>query len=113
MKSAPFVAMILGGLILLWPSGGDGPAPGPDPSDMVSQAFDTYERLWRAHNATAAGKLRSGEITSDTEIHQFISAGQDPMRRIAFEPIAKAEQEALAGGWTPEKHAQILEGYSR
>jgi len=113
MKAAPFVAMVIGGVILLWPSGGDSPGPGPKPSDIVSDAFDTLERLWRAHNATAAGKLRSAEITSDTEIRQFIAAGQEPMRRIAFEAIAKAEQEALSGGWTAEKHAEILEGYTR
>ena len=111
MKSAPLIAMVIGGLILLWPSGND--SPGPGPGDMVSEAFDTYEKLWRQHNATAAGKLRSAEITSDAEIHQFIAAGQEPMRRIAFEAIAKAEQESLAGGWTAEKHAGILEGYSR
>jgi hypothetical protein len=44
MKAALFVAMILGGLILLWPSGGGvSPSPGPDDDSpaavLLSQCF--------------------------------------------------------------------------
>jgi len=105
---APMLA-ILGGILLLF-GGGDTPGPRPN-GDAVAKAFDTYETLWRKHNADAAGKLRSAEITDDTEIREFIAAGQEPMRRVAFEAIAKAEGEALKK-WTAEKHAEILEGYS-
>jgi hypothetical protein len=112
MKAAPFVAMIFGGLILLWPSGGDSPGPEPRPSDMVSEAFDTLEKLWRGHAVTAAGKLRSGEIATDVDLHKYMAAGMEPARRIAFESIAKSEQEALKDGWSAEKHAVILEGYA-
>ena len=104
--------LIAGLAVLFWPSGGVGPDPGPKPSDMVSEAFDTLERLWRGHAVTSAGKLRSGEITSDVDLQKYIAAGMEPARKIAFDAISKAEQEALKDGWTAEKHAAILEGYA-
>jgi hypothetical protein len=103
--------LIAGLAVLFWPGGGVDPTPGPD--DAVSRAFDVLEGLWRTHASNAAVKLRTGELTTDAEARKYIADGQEPMRKVAFAEIAAAEQEQLGSDWTAEKHAAILEGYSR
>ncbi len=100
-------------LILLIPEGSDNPTPPPS-SDPVAKSFDIYEDLWRKHAVAAADKLASGEFTKDTEVWEFLAAGQAPARKAAFNDLAKAEQEKFdaAGGWSAELHEEILRSYA-
>lgn len=98
-----FGAVLLVGLL----TSGDGISLTGDP---VSKAFDTYEALWRDGVSEAAQKLESGELTTDTETREFISAANQEARKQAFRAIAEAESKALEE-WTAEKHAKILRGY--
>lgn len=102
-------------LILLLPSDNDRPEPVPPkpPTDIVEKSFDTYEQLWRTHALKTADKLESGELKTDKDTWEFIAAGQEPARKVAFDEIAKKEQEYFEenGGWTPELHAELLRGY--
>ncbi len=100
-------------LILLIPDGTDGPTP-PPTTDAVAESFDIYEDLWRKHAVAAADKLASGEFTKDTEVWEYLAAGQAPARKAAFNDLAKAEQKKFdeAGGWSAELHEEILRSYA-
>lgn len=104
-------------LLFLLPSGDNGQPPVPPPSprnQMVSEAFDTYERLWIELSVQAAEKLERGELKTPEETWTFIASGQEPARKVAFDTIAKTEQEKLGGDkWTPELHAEVLKSYSK
>lgn len=99
------------------------PGPGPDDDDdpptpvvddIVHESFVTYEKLWRKHAADTAKKLESGDLKTDKSTWEFLAAGQEPARRIAFDALASEEQEYFkkAGEWTPEAHAKLLRSYS-
>lgn len=107
-------------VLLLIPtsSGPQPPIPNPvDPTEAktppeVLNAFSTYRRLWMDLNQKAAAKLDSGEFTTQQQVWDFIASGQEPARRIAFEKIAKHEQEVLGDGkWTPQLHSELLKQY--
>lgn len=106
-------------VLLLIPTknGPQPPIPNPDPTEAktpleVLDAFSTYRRLWMDLNQKAAVKLDSGEFTTQQQVWDFIASGQEPARRIAFEKIAKKEQEVLGDGkWTPELHSELLKQY--
>lgn len=103
-------------VLLLIPTDGtiQPPTPNPTGNAEVNEAFDTYKRLWIDLNLKAAEKLDKGEFTTDTEVYDYLATGQEPARKIAFDSIAKKEQEALGDGkWTPELHSTILKGYSK
>jgi hypothetical protein len=86
---------------------------GGAPSDLVRQAFVSYEKQWRDTNALAADGLASGEIKTEADAHDWIESRQKEIRRKAFAEIAKREQDQLGGGkWTAEKHAEILRGWA-
>lgn len=107
---------VLGLALLAWPTGGP-PKPRPTPvaEDLPAQAFDTYEALWRKLALEAAAKLDAGEFKTDREVWDFLAKGQEPMRKVAFEPLAKSEQEYFAkqGGWSAAAHAKLLRSYTQ
>lgn len=120
MKKSAYVGLACGVaavVLFLTPTGNDPQPPTPNvvtASKEVNEAFDTYKRLWVDLNLKAAEKLDSGEFKTQEEVWNFIASGQEPARRISFEPIAKSEQEKLGDGkWTPELHSSILKGYSK
>jgi hypothetical protein len=57
MKTAPLIAMVIGGLILLWPSGGVGPGPAPGPNDD-SPAVVVLSQCFAAEQAAKLDLLR-------------------------------------------------------
>lgn len=103
---------ILGILLLVWPA--KSPAP-PSSLDLPAKAFDSYEKLWRELAKQAADKLDAGELKTDQEAWNFLAQGQEPARRIAFQELAKTEQERFdkEGGWTPALHSKILREYAK
>jgi hypothetical protein len=116
---------ILSGIVALSLAFGSSflPGPGPDDdtdpptpvvNDVVHDSFVLYEKLWRKHSADAAKKLESGELKTDKATWEFLAAGQEPARRIAFDELASKEQAYFkeAGEWSPEVHAKILRSYS-
>jgi hypothetical protein len=108
---------VLGVLLLLWPSAEpenpDPPAPPPVVRDLPAQAFDTYEQLWRKLAKDAADRLDAGEFKTDKEVWDFLAKGQEPARRVAFEPLAKSEQDYFdsKGGWSSAAHSALLRSY--
>ena len=108
------LSLAFGSSFMPGPDGGDDPPPAPVTEDIVHSSFVTYEKLWRKHSADTAKKLEAGELKSDKETWEFLAAGQEPARRIAFDKLAAKEQEYFekAGDWTPEVHAKILRSYS-
>ena len=115
-KIIGLICGIIGLIILLYPpSEGKAPAPAPANGDKVSQAFEIYESLWRSHNQTAADKIRDGELKTEQQIWDFIAAGQAPARKVAFDTIAKSEQEYFDknGGWSLKNHETLLRSYRK
>jgi hypothetical protein len=115
-RSIGFVCGVLGLLILLWPQAGVTPPPTPEvPRDLPAKAFVTYEQLWRKLAADAATKLANGELKTEQQVWDFLAKGQEPARRIAFEDLAKSEQDLFNknGGWTKEAHEQLLRSYAK
>lgn len=106
-------SFIAAAVLLLLPAGDFAP-PTPPKDDTVTKSFDIYEDLWRKHAASAADKLASGEFTKDTEVWEYLAAGQAPARKAAFNDLAKAEQKKFdeAGGWSAELHEEILRSYA-
>ena len=101
--------------LLFLPEGGSEPKPVPPkpPVDIVAESFDIYEDLWRKNAQNTADRIASGELTTDKEVWEYIATGQEPARRVAFDEIAKKEQEYFEGegGWTPELHEKLLRSY--
>ncbi len=118
-KYVGLICGVLGLLLFLIPDKRNTPKPDPQPPapavDNVSKAFDTYEKLWRKHASDAADKIVAGELDSQQKVWEFIAAGQEPARRLAFEEIAKSEQDFFTqkGGWSPELHVELLRSYTK
>lgn len=102
-------------LLFLPEGGGPDPEPKPPAKDIVAESFTIYEDLWRKHAQNTADRIASGELTTDKEVWEYIATGQEPARRVAFDEIAKKEQEYFekAGGWTPELHEELLRSYEK
>lgn len=108
---------VLGVLILWWP----GPSAGLDPvkpnpkADLVSEAFDTYENLWRKHAIDTADKIAAGDFKTEKAVWDYIAAAQAPARRVAFNDIAKSEADHFKtqGGWSLKAHENLLRGYAK
>jgi len=119
-KTIGIISGILALGLLFGPSLTPGPDPGPDDppapvtKDVVHASFVTYEKLWRKHVADTAAKLESGELKTDKAAWEFLAAGQEPARQVAFDELASKEQAYFkkAGEWTPEVHAKLLRSYS-
>lgn len=112
-------AGLLGVLLLLLPDEVKKDDPvNPDPVVVVTngptKAFDTYEKLWRKHAGDAADKIKAGELKTDKQVWEFIANGQAPARQVAFDELAKMEQEYFTknGGWTAELHEKLLRDYA-
>ena len=111
-------AGLLGVVILLLPTDIKKDDPVTPPVVVVSngptKAFDTYEKLWRKHAGDAADKIKAGELKTDKQICDFIANGQAPARQIAFDELAKTEQEYFDknGGWSAELHEKLLREYA-
>lgn len=105
---------VLGVALLLWPATGSD-KPAPVVQDMPAQAFNTYEQLWRKLAQDAAAKLDSGELKTDRDIWDFLAKGQEPARKVAFEQLAKSEQDYFAGngGWSAALHSKLLRSYAK
>lgn len=107
---------VLGVALLLWPAA-DSIKPKPDPvvRDLPAQAFDTYEQLWRKLAQDAAAKLDSGELKTDRDVWDFLAKGQEPARKVAFEQLAKSEQDYFnsQGGWSAAAHSKLLRSYAK
>ncbi len=106
-------SLVAASVLLLLPDV-DFTPPTPAENDSVTKSFDIYEDLWRKHAVSAADKLASGEFTKDTEVWEYLAAGQEPARKAAFNDLAKAEQEKFnaAGGWSAKLHEEILRSYA-
>lgn len=102
---------VLGLVLLFWPADDD-PSPLP-PVDLPAQAFVTYEQLWRKLAKDAADKLDAGQLKTDQEVWDFLAKGQEPARKIAFDALAKSEQEYFTkqGGWSAPAHSKLLRSY--
>jgi hypothetical protein len=97
---------ILGVLLLLWPTG-DKDIPLPD-KDLPAKAFDTYEKLWRKSAKDAADK-----IAAEQKVWDFLATSQAPARKVAFDELAKSEQDYFTknGGWSAKTHETLLRSY--
>lgn len=106
---------VLGIFILLWPTGGSVTPPSPPvvEKDMPALAFDTYEKLWRKTASDAADKLASGQLDTEQKVWDFIAAAQAPARKVAFDELAKSEQDYFTknGGWSAKTHETLLRSY--
>ena len=107
------LGLMFGGSITPGPGPDDPPGP-PVTEDAVHASFVTYEKLWRKHSADTAVKLESGDLKTDKATWEFLAAGQEPARRIAFDDLASKEQAYFkkSGNWTPEAHAKLLRSYA-
>lgn len=108
IRLGAIIAMLSGALLIV----GSRSPQSPGSFDAVATAFDTYEQLWRDAAVKAADGLESGELSSDTETREFLSAANQAARKTAFQPIAKAEDAALQD-WSAEAHAKLLREYAR
>jgi len=86
----------------------------PGPVDAVSQAWDEYEKLWRAVQVRCAEKLESGEFTTSQQVTQYRSLADGEAIKASRQEMLKAEFADHGGeGWTAEKAAKYLRGYAR
>lgn len=111
-------------MILLLPGGTHKPKPDDPPTPpsseqdaMVVRAFDTYERLWRKlASETAVEALQTQQVKTDAEVYALLATGQEAIRKVAFEEIAKFEEEKLTNDgkdkWTSARHIALLKGYA-
>ena len=105
---------VLGLVLLIWPAT-ETVKPKPVAPDVVGKAFDTYEQLWRKLAQEAADRIDAGEFTNDRDVWEFLAQGQEPARKIAFEEIAKSEQDYFnrQGGWSALAHSKMLRSYAK
>ena len=117
-KYIGLICGILGLVVVLYPNPKITPpdgTPKPVVSDVVSKSFDIYETLWRKHNIDAADKIKAGELKTEQEVWDFLAAGQAPARKVAFDELAKAEQDYFDkhGGWSLKNHEDLLRSYKK
>jgi len=117
-RTLGLVCGVLGGVVLLWPSTKDAaPKPPPNPAvlDLPGKSFATYEKIWRKHNQDAADKLASGTLKDEKAVWEFLAAGQEPARKVAFDELAKSEQDYFTkqGGWSAKTHEKLLRSYAK
>ena len=92
---------VLGLVLLIWPAT-ETVKPKPVAPDVVGKAFDT-------------DRIDAGEFTNDRDVWEFLAQGQEPARKIAFEEIAKSEQDYFnkQGGWSALAHSKMLRSYAK
>lgn len=118
-RTSGLICGVLGVVVLLWPSPSPKPSPvvPPSPSalDLPGKAFATYEKIWRKHNQDAADKLASGALKDEKATWEFLAAGQEPARKVAFDELAKSEQDYFTkqGGWSAKNHEKLLRSYAK
>jgi hypothetical protein len=109
---------VAGIALLLWPSP-QTPRPTPPPPpvvlDLPGKAFAAYEKLWRKHTQDAADKIVSGTLKDEKSVWDFLAAGQEPARKVAFDELAKSEQDYFIkqGGWSAAAHEKLLRSYAK
>ena len=111
MRWVAVLCGLLGGILLLT-SGGD-VVPGPS-GDDVSQAFATYESLWRDAQGELANRLEAGQITSESAAAEWFAIANAEARKQSFTPLLESEAAEYGGEqWTAEKHAAAIRRYVR
>ena len=93
--------------VIRWPSLPD------KRSDAVSEAFDTYEQLWRDAALRTAEGLEDGTLQDEKATRDFFGSAGSAAREAAFRPLVTHENEVVLKDWTPEAHAKLLRGYVR
>ena len=90
------------------------PSPAPA-SDLVDKSFSNYESLWRKYAVKTADNIASGQLDSEKKIWDFLAAGQEPIRKAAFDELAKSEQDYFnkKGGWSLKAHEALLRSYGK
>ena len=106
-RLAPLMAAAAGVVLLLLDS-----YPVQQKPDAVTEAFETYEILWRDGAAKAAEQLEAGKLQTSAATRDFLSKANQLARREAFQALADAEQSKLEE-WDAKTHAAILRGYQR
>jgi len=103
---------LLGLLVVFYPEKTE-VKPDPVVRDEVSKAFSIYEIIWRQHALTTADKIANRELKTEKEIWDYLANGQVAARKVAFEAIAKAEQDYFTkqGGWNLKAHETLLRSY--
>jgi len=110
------VLLTIGVLAGIWIAGGIeiGGDVRPGPVDAVSQAWDEYEKLWRAVQVRCAEKLESGEFTTSQQVTQYRSLADGEAIKASRTELLKAEFADHGGeNWTAEKAAKYLRRYAR
>jgi len=102
-------SMILGGLLLLWPGFQPDPDPQPQP-DIVSEAFDKYEQLWRDARAKTAEALETGALSGAQETRDYEAEANRAAREASMLPLAEHEASSYEN-WDPAAHARLLREY--
>jgi hypothetical protein len=102
-------------LLLVWTSNQDKADPVPPKSDLVAKTFSNYESLWRKYAIKTADNIKSGQLDTEKKVWDFLAAGQEPIRRAAFDELAKSEQDYFAskGGWSTKNHEALLRSYGK
>jgi len=115
--SFPWAILVCGllGVLLLVPTSWFSSSQKTLNADLASEAFETYERLWRIHQGKTADRLSTGELQTEQEVWEFQAAGQEPARKLAFEKLARAEADYFKskGGWSKESHESLLRSYAK
>ncbi len=90
------------------------PTPTPE-TDLVNKSFANYESLWRKYAVKAADNIAAGQLDSEKKIWDFLAAGQEPIRKAAFDELAKSEQDYFTkkGGWSLKAHEALLRSYGK
>ena len=101
--------MISGGLLLLWNQNRSAPSPEPE-DDIVSEAFDKYEQLWRDAAIKTAKALEEEVLWEAEESRDFNATANIEARKKALLPLAEKEEESYLN-WDPKAHAKLLREY--
>lgn len=116
IKNTTGILLLLFAFICVRPNGGDTkPKPNPKPpitKDVLAEAFDAEERLCRQMAVDVANAIDAGELKTEREIQAKMELGRAAARKVAFRPVAEAENAIIGDGkWTPEKHSALLRRY--
>jgi len=108
------VAMVIGGILLVFSSGTSGNKEPQKAADSISAAFDAYESAWRDAQKGLAERLERGDIKTEPEATKWFASANASAMRAAFQPVVDAEFESFGGEkWTPGAHAKFIRRYCR
>lgn len=114
MTTGPFD---LGGYLIVaaivtgawWYAHGDQHSVPHQSAGTAASAVEHYRQDLATAHRSAARRLRSGEIKTESDLHTFIKFGEHKARQRSFAALDQVQAELSGNNWSPGGAAQLCD----